>query len=107
MRAARVALRALAAILLLASLLHGLATWRAFPDGSLLSGASYLPPSWLGGALLVVAIFAWILRARRTCVALAGVYGLAVLPHSDFSLRTEPREPSGKAARLSVLALNV
>src|SRR5215813_5995037 len=107
MRAARVALHALAAILLLASLLHGLAAWRAFPEGSPLSGASYLPPSWLGAVVLLLAISAWILRARRMCVVLAGVYGIAVLPHSDFSLRADPREPSAKAARLSVLALNV
>ena len=107
MRAARAALHALAAILLLASLLHGLAAWRAFPEGSPLSGASYLPPSWLGAVVLLLAISAWILRARRMCVVLAGVYGIAVLPHSDFSLRADPREPSAKAARLSVLALNV
>jgi endonuclease/exonuclease/phosphatase (EEP) superfamily protein YafD len=105
-RAARISCQALAAIPLLGSILHGLAAWRVFPQGSLLSGASYLPPSWLFPLVLPAVVGCWIFGARRICFALAAAYGVCVVPHSDFSLRTAPK-PSGSAPRLSVMALNV
>jgi endonuclease/exonuclease/phosphatase (EEP) superfamily protein YafD len=107
MRAARTALQTVAAIPLLCIVLHALAAWGAFPQGSLLSGASYLPPWWIGALVLPVSLACWMVGAKKTGIGLAIAYGVGVVPNSDFSLRSSGKPPSSEAARLSVVALNV
>ncbi len=107
MRAVRAVFKAAAAIPLLASILHGLAGLRVFPPGSVLAGSTYLPPSWLAPIALVVAVGCWMVGGKKTSAAVAAAYAIGVLPHGDFSLRTDARQPSASAATLSVMALNV
>jgi endonuclease/exonuclease/phosphatase (EEP) superfamily protein YafD len=103
----RIALGALAAIPLTASLLHAAASYGMFPSGSPLAGASYLPPSWLGALVVPIALACWIARARKVSFALVASYALGVLPHADFSLRTGARKSDLSGGNLSVVALNV
>lgn len=107
MKGARIVLPALAGFGLLASLLHLAAHYRLFPAGSVLSGATYIPPSWIGALVLPVALGCWLSRARKTSVALLASFAIGVLPHSDFSWRSEAMRPNPAASRLSVVALNV
>ena len=107
MKAARVVLWALAGVGLLASFLHLAAHCALFPSGSPLSGASYVPPSWLGALVLPVALGCWLARARKASVALLASFAFGVLPHADFSWRSKARRPNPAASRLSVVALNV
>ena len=107
MKGARMVLPALAGVGLLASLLHLAAHYALFPAGSVLSAASYLPPSWLGAFALPVALGCWLSRARKFSLALLASFAFGVLPHSDFSWRSQPRQPNPAASRLSVVALNV
>src|SRR5258707_15378506 len=107
MRAVRTALQTVAAIPFLCIALHALAGWGTFPQGSLLSGASYLPPWWLGALVLPVSLACWMAGAKKTGLGLVIAYGIGVLPHSDFSLRSSAKPPTANATRLSVVALNV
>ncbi len=107
MKAARTGLQTVAALALLCILLHALAAWGIFPQGSLLSGASYLPPWWLGALVLPVALACWMVGAKKTGIGLIIAYAVGVVPHSDFSLSTRAQPATVNAARLSVVALNV
>ncbi len=107
MKGARIALSALAGFGLAVSLLHAAAHFGLFPAGSLLSAATYIPVSWLGAFVFLVALGCWLCRARRASVALLASFAIGVLPHSDISWGSEPIQPSSAAGKLSVVALNV
>lgn len=107
MKAARTGLQSVAALALLCIVLHALAAWGVFPQGSLLSGASYLPPWWLGALTLPVSLACWMVGAKKTGVGLIAAYAIGVVPHSDFSLSTRAAPAPVNAARLSVVTLNV
>jgi len=106
-KAPRVVLSALAGVGLLASFLHLAAHLALFRAGSLLSGATYIPPSWLGALVFPVALGCWLARARKASAALLASFALGVLPQADFSWRSEAGRPNPAASRLSVVALNV
>jgi len=107
MKAARTGLQSVAALALLCIVLHALAAWGVFPQGSLLSGASYLPPWWLGALTLPISLACWMVGAKKTGIGLVVAYAIGVVPHSDFSLNTRAAPAPVNAARLSVVTLNV
>lgn len=107
MRAARILAAAVALLGTVANLLHAAAHFQLLPAASTLSGATYLPPSWLAALVLPVGLTCWLLRVKKISLALLATYALGVLPQGDFSWRAQSRAPNPAANKLSVVALNV
>src|SRR5262249_4334237 len=106
-RVIRPLLVAISGLVLAAMVLHVASRLGAFPRGSMLSGASYLPASWWTPLVLPIAAGCWLARCPRLAVALLGAFTPVFALSGDVSLRRRPRLPPDAGRALSVVALNV